>query len=241
MTLAFGHLWSLAVEEQFYLIWPMVIAVLGLRVRLSTAVLVLCVLIAAVATRRAVLWEHGVSWDRLGLGTDTHSDPLLIGALLAYFWTRRRVPTRGIAAAAWISLAFIVVCVARCRYNGAFLYLGGYTLFAVAVAVVLLAILETNWIVNRFLNLRPLRAVGRVSYGLYIWHPLVFIWITYHTVHWSQTSRFTVVALVTIAVTFSSWKLIEQPFLRWKDRLERATPVPSAAPSLPPDGHERHR
>ena len=233
LSLAYGHFWSLAVEEQFYLIWPFVIALLGIRARTRTVLLVFGATIAFIAIRRAVLWEHGVDWNRLSVGTDTHADTLLVGALLAHLWVRRRVPRRGVAAAAWASAAFLAICFARVRYNSSFLFLGGFTAIAVATAIVLLAVLETDWSGTRVLALRPLRAVGRVSYGLYVWHPLVFVWVWYYTRHWSKPARGCAVVVATAAVTYTSWKLIEQPFLRWKDRIEaraRAETVPSRTP-----------
>jgi peptidoglycan/LPS O-acetylase OafA/YrhL len=229
LTIAYGHLWSLAVEEQFYLVWPLVIAVVGIRARLRTVLLVYGSLIGFVVIRRAVLWHDGVSWSRLGLGTDTRADALLIGALLAHLWIRGRFPKRGIRFAAWLSLGVIVLCFARCRYDSGFLFMGGFTVFATAVAITFLAVLETDWAVIRFLDLRPLRAVGRVSYGLYVWHPLVFIWVTYYTVHWSRPARLALVVIMTSLVTYASWKLIEQPFLRWKDRIEQRARVQADA------------
>jgi peptidoglycan/LPS O-acetylase OafA/YrhL len=222
ISAAIGQLWSLAVEEQFYLVWPIVIALLSVRARTRTVLLVLVPAILVVAARRAILFDHGVATSRLLIGTDTRADTLLIGALLAHLWVRAELPKRGVRTAAWVSAAFLLFCVLRCTPNTPFLYAGGFTLIAAAVAVILLAILETDWAGARALAARPIRAVGRVSYGLYVWHPLVFFWVWWETRHWARLPRLAVVVGATIAVTYGSWKLIEQPFLRWKDRLERA-------------------
>jgi peptidoglycan/LPS O-acetylase OafA/YrhL len=94
----FGHLWSLAIEEQFYLVWPFVMTLIGLRAHRRTALVVLVGLIAAVAIRRYVLWHqgglHGFVVLRLYNGTDTRADALLVGALVAHLWVRGRVPRR---------------------------------------------------------------------------------------------------------------------------------------------------
>src|SRR6185503_1432992 len=82
LALAFGHLWSLAVEEQFYLVWPLVTALLTVRVRIRTVVIVLGSAIAFVALRRGLMYEHNVALGRLLAGTDTRADTLLVGALL---------------------------------------------------------------------------------------------------------------------------------------------------------------
>ena len=126
---------------------------------------------------RAVLYENGADLTRLLAGTDTRADTLLVGALLAHLWIRGQVPRRGVAIAAWFAVAFFAVCVVRCTYTTGMLYVGGFTVIAIAVAIVLLAVLETDWVGARALDLRPVRAVGRVSYGLYVWHPLVFLWV----------------------------------------------------------------
>ena len=220
IALAIGHLWSLAVEEQFYLFWPIVVAVLGVRARTRTVVLVIGGAIMFVAVRRGIMWQHGTSPGRLIIGTDTRADTLLVGALLAHLWVRGRVPRRGVVVAAWASAVFLIACVLRCNPDSPFLYLGGFTVIAAAVAVMLLAILDTDWSGIRFFALRPMRAVGRVSYGLYVWHPLVFVWVWWYTRHWNALARLTAVTATTVLVTYASWKLIEQPFLRWKDRLE---------------------
>jgi peptidoglycan/LPS O-acetylase OafA/YrhL len=230
VALAFGHLWTLAVEEQFYLVWPLVTAVLTVRTRTRTVVLVLGSAIAFVALRRGIMYQHNVATERLLGGTDTRADTLLVGALLAHLWVRSCVPPRRlIAPAAWVSTAFLAVCIAVCGPTRAFLYLGGLTLIAFAVAAVLLAVLETTWSGNRILEWGPLRAVGRVSYGLYVWHPLVFVWVAFETRHWSRPARFSIVMAATALVTFASWKLVEQPYLRWKDRLEADDRAAAAA------------
>jgi peptidoglycan/LPS O-acetylase OafA/YrhL len=217
---AFGHLWSLAVEEQFYIVWPMAVTILTIRARLRTVVLVLGTAIVVVAVRRALMYEHGASVTRLLGGTDTRADTLLSGALLAHLWVRRELRFRGLELAGWLSVAFLAVCVWRVRYTSGFLYHGGLTLIALAVAVALTAILDSNWSPKRLLRLRPLQQIGRVSYGLYVWHPLAFTWSGYYTRHWRAAPRFVVGIAATALTVFLSWTLIEEPFLNWKRRLE---------------------
>jgi peptidoglycan/LPS O-acetylase OafA/YrhL len=152
--------------------------------------------------------------------TDARADALLVGALAAHLWIRGVVPVkRFLVPLAWISLAFMTVCVYRLQSEDQFLYNGGFTLIAIAVAVMLFAILETSWLPARALSTRPLRAVGRVSYGLYLWHVLVFA-IVVDNMRTQPAGVTAVVALLAAAaVTAASWYLVERPFLRWKDRL----------------------
>jgi peptidoglycan/LPS O-acetylase OafA/YrhL len=215
-----GNMWSLAVEEQFYLVWPVCLALFfGLRRRLTPTVVVLVGAIAIVAIRRAVMWNHGTSWIVLYTRLGTRADALLVGCLLAQLWVRGKLPKRGVQLAGWLALGYFLYIV-RVGADGDFLYRGGYTLIAVAVGVILLAVLQTDWLVNRVLRARPLRAVGRVSYGLYIWHLAVFNGVLRYGRSWPPVVQTFVALSLAAVVTYGSWVLVERPFLRWKDRLE---------------------
>jgi peptidoglycan/LPS O-acetylase OafA/YrhL len=214
-----AHVWSLSIEEQFYLVWPLLLAVLlGLRRKLTSAVAIATGAIATVVVVRALLLQHtapGILYFR----TDMRADSLLIGALAAQLWVRARLPVRALAPSAWIALAFLAFCAWRLPVPNRFLYYGGYTLIAAAVAVVLLAILETSWSVTRVLETRALRAIGRVSYGIYLWHYFVFYVIARHTRSWNPAGRVVIgLAITTFAVVFS-WYVVERPALRLKRRL----------------------
>ena len=217
-----SHLWSLAVEEQFYLVWPLCVTLfLGIRRHTTTAVLMLVALIVAVVVHRAVLWYHGVPWFVLYTRLDTRADALLVGCLLAHLWARDKVPKRGLQVSAWLALGFYLYIVRVGASNG-FLYWGGYTLIAIAVGVILAAVLESAWPVTRLFRFPPLRAVGRVSYGLYIWHLAVFAAVGRYGKAWSPLTQMYVALAVAALATYASWMLIERPFLRWKNRLEDA-------------------
>ena len=166
---------ALSVEEQFYLVWPLAtILLLGLRQRLSTVVVVLVTAIVFVVAYRMWLFENGTGVLVLYTRTINRADTLLIGALLAHLWVRGKVPHgRGVSLAGWGALTFFGYVV----WNGGsddFHYTWGFFAVAVSVAVMLLAVLESEWAFRRVLELRPLRLIGRVSYGLYIWHFGVF-------------------------------------------------------------------
>jgi peptidoglycan/LPS O-acetylase OafA/YrhL len=222
-----GGLWSLAVEEQFYMVWPlMFLLLLGIRRRLTTVVFITVGLIAAVCVHRAMLFQRGTPTLTLYTRTATRADALLVGALLAQLWVRGKVPKRGLTLVAWPALAFYLFAVSH-GVSRTFLYRGGYTLIAVAVGVVLLAVLESQWSVNDFLRLRPLRALGRVSYALYIWHLLIFAAVARIGDDWAPATRL-VTGLVLCALVCSlSWTLVERPFLRWKVRLESRERLPT--------------
>jgi peptidoglycan/LPS O-acetylase OafA/YrhL len=238
-TNGLGGLWSLAVEEQFYMVWPFVfLALVPLRRRLSTVVIVMTGLILAVCVHRAVLYHDGRAVLYLYTRTSTRADALLVGAFVAQLWVRGKLPKRGLTLVAWPALAWYLYIVIH-GVSDSFLYRGGYTLVALAIALVLCAVLETSWIVNAFLRIRPLRTLGRVSYALYIWHLLIIGYVLRIGIHWRPGARLLVAVVLTAAVVAASWVFVEQPFLRWKARLEahnrpvrngsrRAVPVAAA-------------
>jgi len=217
-----GHLWSLAVEEQFYLLWPAILVLfLGVRRPTGYVATVLVAAIAVVAVRRAVLWEGGTGWLPLFNRTDTRVDSLLVGALLASLWVRGRTPVKGLVPAAWVATGILLLCVEFARGDEAFVFLGGFTLVAVTAAVLILATIDSDWPGNRVLALAPLVAVGRVSYGLYLWHVPVFWAVSRWGSTWPDAARVAVALGATGILTVLSWFLIERPALHWKHRFER--------------------
>jgi peptidoglycan/LPS O-acetylase OafA/YrhL len=191
----------------------------GLRRRLTPTVVILVGAIAIVALHRADLWNNGTFWLTLYTGLASRADALLVGCLLAQLWVRRKLPRRGVQLAGWLALGFYLYLV-RVGAGDDFLYRGGFTLIAVALGIILLAVLETRWLVNRVLTTRPLRTIGRVSYGLYIWHLPIFTAVGRYDRTWAPAVQTIVALALTALATYGSWVLVERPFLRWKDRLE---------------------
>jgi peptidoglycan/LPS O-acetylase OafA/YrhL len=227
----FSHLWSLSFEEQFYLVWPWVtIAVLSIRTRLRTVVIVLLSLIALVAIHRAISYHGLDSWCALFHRTDTRADSILWGALLAHIWVRGREPKRGVRIAAWIAAGFLLVCLPFADLTGPFLYRGGLVAIDFACAVIILAILEGRWIGRHLFELKPFVGLGLVSYAFYLWHMPVFYEVRHVGRHWNDVERVTVALLATLALTIASWYLLERPMMRWKDRIEARRPKSDAAP-----------
>jgi peptidoglycan/LPS O-acetylase OafA/YrhL len=117
---------------------------------------------------------------------------------------------------------FYLFCVVHGVSDG-FLYMGGFTAVAIAVAVVILAVLESTWSGARFLRLRLLRTVSRVSYGVYIWHLAIFVAVARYTHHWAPAIRLLFALSLAALACSGSWVLVERPFLRWKDRKAHRT------------------
>jgi len=223
-----GLLWSLAIEEQFYLLWPAVlITFLGPREPAARVGAILVAAIAAVAVWRAHLWQTGVFWAQLAVRTDTRIDALLVGALLASLWVRRTMPRTGANEAAWIGLAVIVGCLATFDITEGTGYKGGLTLFAVAAAAVIWGLLEGRWGGRRVFDLAPLRALGRVSYGVYLWHYPIFYAVSVQGEQWTNLERVLVAPALTVVAVLASWYLVERPALRLKRRFRVAPSGPT--------------
>jgi peptidoglycan/LPS O-acetylase OafA/YrhL len=215
------HLWSLALEEQFYFIWPWVtIFLLTIYTKLRTVVIVLGILIVAIAVHRAMMY-HGVnSWYADFIRTDTRADGILIGCLLAHLWMRYKEPKKGVHIYAWVAAIFLLICLPFVDTKAPFLFYGGISAIDISCAVVILALLGGRWKGSRFFSLKPFVILGTVSYALYLWHLPIYFGIRYHGGGWPTPVRVSVAVFATFFFTALSWFFIEKPCLEWKDRLE---------------------
>ncbi len=227
------HLWSLSVEEQFYLVWPVVVGVvLTARRRLWINVAAIGTAIVAIGIHRHLLYDAGRSTYSLYHRTDTRADSLLIGALLAHLWVKGMVPRRFVAAMAWVATAFLIWCLIFTEPYDPVLYQWSlFTVIGVAWAIVVLAILEHVWVGSRLFEVGIFCTLGEVSYGLYLWHLPIYVAVAQANTGWPVIVEIGVALALTAAATCASWFFIEQPFLRLKDRLtpsvSRAAPDPA--------------
>lgn len=177
------HLWSLSIEEQFYLLWPAL--VIGLLARggerlVGRASLALAGLITAWMWILAV--RHGYPADsdpsRGYFGLDSHSMGLFAGAALAATWNPWRdapvASRRTTEWAGWLSLAVLIVTFFRVTETTSFLYRGGFLLVAALTCALIYAVVDRRTTLGRLFSLAPLRWIGERSYGLYLWHWPVF-------------------------------------------------------------------
>ena len=227
------HTWSLAVEEQFYVIWPLVVLGVMHVTRSLRALFALCCA-AAIAS---ALWMHhvydgGLNTNRAYLGTDTRSQCLFIGCALAVglvLVTQRRHEAGRLAKGElWrpesstglllcgvlgvLGAAGAVALWVLTTSTSTFPYSGGFFLIGLSVAsVILAAIAAPRSIVPRLLSWSPVRYVGRISYGLYIWHWPIFIWLDHARTGLYGYELFAVRVAVTFVVSVVSFHLVERP------------------------------
>jgi len=241
------HLWSLAVEEQFYLAWPIVLAV-GLRLIRRRGMLLLTVGGAlASAVWMAMLFNPAADPSRLYYGTDTRLSGLLLGAALAFVWVPR--PADGgsaavagrrwagpaadaavVSGAAALAIAFVVL-----DGGSEALYRGGFVLVGVATIALIAGAIHPGGRIGRLaLERAPLRWLGTRSYSVYLWHWPVFM-VTRPGVDVALDGVPLLAArlLATGILAELSYRLVEQPirhgavgraWQRWREEAWRSAP-----------------
>ena len=231
--LGLGHLWSLCVEEQFYLIWPLIVYLFPVRRRLMT---VAAVLIGATIVLRTALFLHATPAENatewLYYSTFSRSDTLLIGAWLA-LWLRgvaltrtqlRRMSRHLVAIAAATLAAVLTVTRGWSFYQmNAGVVTVGYTLLGLMAAGVLLRSLDEHSRVCRILRWAPFRWLGRLSYGFYFFQGVIEPVALGSTDRWLRRPHLSWLVVpgalgVVMALSWMSFALLESPFLRIKKR-----------------------
>ena len=218
----FGHLWSLAIEEQFYIVWPMVLLGLVLiRLKPQVIIGVILLLIFVVYLRRVALWNDGVYSVSIYIRTDARVDSLLVGALTAFVFRYFRVPPMLSKMMMYVSL---LCALSTFAYFGPrvesskFLYNSGFTLIAVLFAFVVFGLANSDSGLGKALSCRPLRFVGKISYGLYIWHIPVFKVLARHMETGTRIGRLGLGLFLAFTATLISWYAVERPALKLKNR-----------------------
>jgi peptidoglycan/LPS O-acetylase OafA/YrhL len=229
-----GQAWSLAVEEQFYLVWPaLLVLLLHFRNRRLT-ISVMVALMGVAVVSRFLLFNAGVNWLLVYVQTETRLDALMMGSLLAYLLHNGYRLPRHTTAYGWVAAAFLIVVVVTSHREDAWLFDGGFTLVAVAAAFVICAILDSDRGMGRMLAWAPVQLLGRMSYSIYLWHVLIFLALIRAWPASSGVDRVVVAFTLTAIVSTLSHYLVEKPFLRRKDQGRRRGTAPAPAPSVGP-------
>ena len=238
------HLWSLAVEEQFYLLWPLLF-VLGMRWLGRRGLLVLTLMgVMASTLAMALLFDPGADPSRLYYGTDTRAAGMLLGAALALAWSPARAVAggqrgRALDAAGALALGGLLLAYLGFSEAHPFLYRGGFLALAIVTALLIVAATHpAARLLPRVLGVAPLRWVGQRSYGMYLWHWPVFM-LTRPGLD-VPIDGVPLLALrfgLVLLLTELSYRYIEQPMRRgalgrWWRGL-RTPPIPATRPTVP--------
>lgn len=199
---ALSHMWSLAIEEQFYLVWPVVL-IASRRLRHGPLTVAGFGIVVAVVLR-FTLWDGGAGAVRVGRGSDTRMDALLIGCALAVLVTsgvRLRVPGSVVAAASAVALVAVVSAPESWSTN----VLAPTVVPWVTALALVYALAEPGWLTGPVL-----RWFGRRSYGIYLWHyPMIYL----TAVAPGNQAAIVAALLVSLAVAELSWRYVERPLM----------------------------
>jgi len=220
-----SHTWSLAIEEQFYIVWPLVLGWLLRSVSRAAACWIVAAGALASALARAAMWNGPESFARVFHGSDTRAEALLAGCLLALLLGQRRIAEMAAArrtavgagaAAAALVLAWLF---SHATTEAGWMYRGGFSL-AAAAAMLLILELRTapRGVFATVLSVVAAVVIGRISYGLYLWHWPIFLILTPSISGLAPGATQVVRFAATFIVATLSWFLLERPVLSWKRR-----------------------
>lgn len=232
-----AHFWSLAVEEQFYLVWPLCIWAFG-RQGLKKGILFMCV--AALAIRTIWVTVTGPS-QAIVMATVTRMDSLLIGALAALLFrepqplkeARRYLPWVATAGLGTFAAAVVLYAYAPRRAMWQFTQTGGFTLLALGFGALILQVVTEQGSRTRqqvILNFGALRQIGRYSYGLYVFHvPVIGVYTLFVRPSmprnwlvnvWAGTATCLAIFLVSLLIAAVSYECFEKHLLKLKRHFE---------------------
>ncbi len=221
------HLWSLAIEEQFYLAWP-ALALLALR-WLGYRALSASALALSLGATGWMAWlsiRHGFPADadpsRAYLGTDTHSMGLLLGAAFGAWWASRpsaswplNIQPTTLDLVGGGGVACLVASMLLVNESQGLLYRGGFLAVALVTVITIACAIDPRTFLSRFLSSSALRWLGERSYGLYLWHWPVFVLLRPGAELSSDPGlAFVARLLVTGALAELSWRCVEMPMRR---------------------------
>jgi peptidoglycan/LPS O-acetylase OafA/YrhL len=236
-----GHTWSLSVEEQFYLLWPLLFsALLGWGVSRRRILGLVVTGVLAAAALRLVLYGSDppgsparlANMMRVYMGLDTRADALLVGCLVGLLTTWNLLPrsprfVAGTGAAALACAAVLAYCVWHKRYEHSHFYQGLFTGVALMVGVILVRLLVApSRLVAWVLESAPLVGIGRISYGLYLFHWPILRWLQTTRLGSEITPLLGVLVIgLSLAAALLSYYVLERPCLRLKARLAVTHPA----------------
>ncbi|EGQ2951189.1 acetyltransferase [Staphylococcus pseudintermedius] len=215
------HLWSLAIEEQFYLVFPIVLlSLLSFIRRLKSIRIIFLILLVISMIAMMVLYVPNENVARVYFGTDTRIQTLLMGVLLALVWPpfqlkakvnrqmRTMIDTTGV-----VGLAILFICFKFVSETNSILYYGGFFLISTVTLLVIASSVHPSGYFAKFLGNKVFTFIGSRSYSLYLWHYPIIVLIHHQFVQGQIPPLVYVVEiLLMVLMAEFSYKFIEQPF-----------------------------
>ncbi len=230
------HTWSLSIEEQFYVVWPLLVMVLLRRFGRRTLLGVSLVL-SALSMAAMVRFFDPQNTTRVYLGTDTRMAGILLGAALATLLPPSSVITapraRGLDVLGGLALLGLGFAWFRLRGTSAFLYHGGFWLTELGgLSLIACAVAGNRSLVGRALAFRPLTWLGTISYGVYLWHWPVNVFLTPDRMHLHGFALHVLRFSLTFAIAIASYRFLELPIRRHGVPFSRPQYIVPAAVAL---------
>jgi len=234
------HFWSLAIEEQFYIVWPILLFVLlGRKVPKKRIAVVVAVLAVLSALEMALLYDPHGDPSRVYYGTDTRAFSLLAGVWLAFVWPSAAFGEKRTSAGnATVRLGFNIVGVlalvglfAIVGFTdgfSAFPYRGGIALTTALAALLMMVLVVPGTWVDRLFSLKPLVYIGKLSYSMYLWHfPIILLTTNVNSTTGTPWYVHVLQLVLTVVVAALSFKYVEDPIRHgaigawWREVRER--------------------
>ncbi|MEH7247962.1 acyltransferase family protein [Neobacillus niacini] len=214
------HIWSLAIEEQFYLIWPLIV-IIGFTFIKRKRFRVLAILVGVIVSAwlMAYLYIPGADPSRVYYGTDTRAFSLLLGAALALLWPSQRL-SKSLPKQASIvlesvgitGLLLIIMMFTMVSQFGHFHYQGGMLLLSIITTFVVAALAHPASKLAKWISVKPLRWMGERSYGIYLWHyPIIALTTPIVNTDGINVRRITLQIAATLILSALSYRYVEFP------------------------------
>ncbi|MEW4427909.1 acyltransferase family protein [Paenibacillus pabuli] len=222
-----GHLWSLSIEEQFYLVWP-ILVLIGLKFAPRRGKLVLLILGLAVlsALAMALMYVPGTDPSRVYYGTDTRAFAILIGAALAVMWPSWKLGEKvkpivrtSLDVIGAAGLFILLILINRTNEYDDFLYQFGFLLLSIVTAIIIAILVHPASRLSNILGCQPLTWLGKRSYSLYIWHyPVIILMKPEATIEGLGMAQILWRLVIIVLLSVLSYEFIEEPIRRGQFR-----------------------